>query len=398
LVWTIPIFSISLKQLFGSGWRFWLVVVFCGIIDQVQDTTGRAMSKKQNPDEQGVSNPNHPPENQEIKPQQLANKLSQRITNAAGVEQLEGFKLGEMFSEVFKKHTDDEVEAYFTVGTAATIPDILEVDTTWPRPWVFLRIFGGAMLVYMGFVQAWQNFQAINLIPGAIVVGSFVVPLSVLIFFFETNVRRNVSLYQVIKLLFFGGILSLIFSLILFRVIAINALGASVAGLVEEPGKLLALLLVIYIPKYKYTLNGLLFGAAVGTGFAAFESAGYALTIGITSGKPQLIFDIILLRGMLAPFAHIVWTAMSAAALWKVKGDRPFQLGMIQDARFLRVFGIAVFLHMLWNSPIELPLYGKYVGLGFVAWVVILALIQDGLKQLRVEKIAAMPIEIPENI
>jgi protease PrsW len=356
------------------------------------------MNKKQNPDEQGISNPSQTPENQEIKPQQLANKLSQRITNAAGVEQLEGFKLGEMFSEVFKKHTDDEVEAYFTVGTAETIPDILDVDTTWPRPWVFLRIFGGAMLVYMGFVQAWQNFQAINLIPGAIVVGSFVVPLSVLIFFFETNVRRNVSLYQVIKLLFFGGILSLIFSLILFRFIAINALGASVAGLVEEPGKLLALLLVIYIPKYKYTLNGLLFGAAVGTGFAAFESAGYALTIGITSGKPQLIFDIILLRGMLAPFAHIVWTAMSAAALWKVKGDRPFELGMLQDSRFLRVFGIAVFLHMLWNSPIELPLYGKYVGLGFVAWVVILALIQDGLKQLRVEKIAAMPIEIPESI
>jgi protease PrsW len=354
------------------------------------------MNEKQNPDEQRPSDPNQPPNGQEIKPQQIANKLSQRITNAAGVEQLEGFRLGEMFSEVFKKHTDDEVEAYFTVGTAATIPDITQVDTTWPRPWVFFRIFGGAMLVYMGFVQAWQQFQAINLIPGAIVVGSFVVPFSVLIFFFETNVRRNVSLYQVIKLLFFGGILSLIFSLILFKIIAINALGASVAGLVEEPGKLLALLLVVYIPKYKYTHNGLLFGAAIGTGFAAFESAGYALTVGLSAG-PQAIFDIILLRGMLAPFAHIVWTAMCGAALWKVKGDRPFTLDMLQDSRFLRIFGIAVLLHMIWNSPLVLPLYSKYIGLGVVAWVVILALIQDGLRQLRIEKVSKMSMEATSN-
>jgi protease PrsW len=230
------------------------------------------------------------------------------------------------------------------------------------------------------------------------VVGSFVVPLSVLIFFFETNVRRNVSLYQVLKLLFFGGILSLIFSLILFKVIAINALGASVAGLVEEPGKLLALFLVVNIPKYKYTHNGLLFGAAVGTGFAAFESAGYALTIGLSTGQPQVIFDIILVRGMLAPFAHIVWTAMSAAALWKVKGDRPFTFDMVQDSRFLRVFGIAVVLHMLWNSPLDLPLFGKYIALGLVAWTVILALIQDGLQQLRVEKVAAMEQQSSGNI
>jgi protease PrsW len=355
------------------------------------------MSDNQHPDGQQPSNPNQSLGDQEFKPQKIANKLSQRITNAAGVEQLEGFRLGEMFSEVFKKHTDDEVEAYFTVGTAETIPDIMQVDTTWPRPWVFFRTFAGAMLVYVGFVQAWQNFHTLNLIPGAIVVGSFVVPLSVLIFFFETNVRRNVSLYQVLKLLFFGGVLSLIFSLILFKVIAINALGASVAGLVEEPGKLLALFLVINIAKYRYIHNGLLFGAAVGTGFAAFESAGYALTLGLSTGQPQVIFDIILVRGMLAPFAHIVWTAMSAAALWKVKGDRPFTLEMLKDSRFLRVFGIAVVLHMVWNSPLELPLYGKYIGLGLVAWTVILALIQDGLKQLRIEKVKAMEQYSPEN-
>jgi protease PrsW len=334
-------------------------------------------------------------EGENVAPRQMVDDVARRITKAAGVEHLEGFNLQEMFSEVFKKHTDDEVEAYFTVGTAKTIPPIEDVDTSWPKPWVFFRTFLGALIVYIGFVQAWQTFQNLNLVPGLIVIGSFVVPFSTLIFFFETNVRRNVSLYQVLRLLFFGGVLSLIFSLLLFQVsfsLNLNWLGASVAGLVEEPGKLLALLIVVNNPKYKYTLNGLLFGAAIGTGFAAFESAGYALTAALTSSSDNAnaMLDMIMMRGMLAPFGHIVWTGMCAAMLWKIKGEQKFNLEMVKDRRFLRIFGIAVVLHMTWNSPIDFPLYGKFVALGFVAWIVILALIQDGLKQLRVEKLAAI--------
>jgi RsiW-degrading membrane proteinase PrsW (M82 family) len=165
-------------------------------------------------------------------------------------------------------------------------------------------------------------------------------------------------------------------------------MGASVAGLVEEPGKLLVLLTVTGIPKYKYRLNGLLFGAAVGTGFAAFESAGYALREGMFD--MDAMKESIMIRGMLSPFGHIAWTAMCGAALWRVKGDKRFSFSMVKDLRFLRIFSIAVVLHMVWNSPLELPFFGKYVILGVVAWVVILALIQDGLKELREEKLAAV--------
>lgn len=52
---------------------------------------------------------------------------------------------------------------------------------------------------------------------------------------------------------------------------------------------------------------------------------------------------------------------------------------------------------MTWNSPIQLPLYGKYVILGFVAWVAILGFIQDGLKQVRraQEEAAAAGTAVP---
>jgi RsiW-degrading membrane proteinase PrsW (M82 family) len=85
-----------------------------------------------------------------------------------------------------------------------------------------------------------------------------------------------------------GGVLALLLSLFMYRLGAafpIQWLGASIAGLVEEPAKLLTLVIVINNPRYRYTLNGLLLGAAVGTGFAAFESAGYGLSAGLEAGS-----------------------------------------------------------------------------------------------------------------
>ena len=336
---------------------------------------------------------------QNLESQNVVGNMAGRITNVAGVEKIKGFSLQAMFSEVLKNHSEDEVEEYFTVGTASTTPDIKDVDTNWPKPWVFFRTLIGTLIVYLCFIQGWKEFQNLNLVPGLIIVGSFAVPFSTLILFFEINVRKNVSLYQVIRLVFFGGVLSLIFSLFLFQVsdsLSLGWMGASVAGLVEEPGKLLALILVINIPKYRYILNGLLFGAAVGTGFAAFESAGYALRagLGLFSSNPNAMLDNIMLRGMFAPFCHIIWTAMSAAVLWKIKGGAKFNFDMVKDLRFLRIFGIAILLHMIWNSPIHLPFYGKSFILGFVGFIIILALIQDGLKQLRDEKLTAISTDI----
>lgn len=323
--------------------------------------------------------------------------VAQKISSITGVEELEaGFSLGLMFSEIFKKHSEKEVEDYFTVGTETTTPDIKDIDTSWPRPWVFFRTFVSTLIVYIGFVQAWNEFNNTNLIPGLIIVGSFAVPLSTLIFFFEVNIRRNVSLYQLIRLLFFGGVLSLLFSLLLWKVsfsLSLGWLGASVAGIVEEPGKLMALFLVVNITKYRYILNGLLFGAAVGTGFATFESAGYALRAALAD--TDLMLDVILIRGILAPFSHIIWTSMSAGILWKIKGAKKFDVSMLKDTRFLKVFGTAIVLHMAWNSPIEIPFYGKYLILGSIGWIVTLGLIQSGLKQLREEKMNILKNERP---
>jgi len=313
--------------------------------------------------------------------------VSSKFREFTGTEKLEGFSIASLFVDVFKKHSVDEVESYFTVGTPNTIPDIKDLNLSWPKPWMFLRALSGSAIVYFLFVCAWDMFENLNLIPGLILTGAMAIPLATLLFFFEMNARRNVSLYRVLRLVFLGGIVSLIFSLVLFELplSSLGWMGASIAGLIEEPGKLLPLLVVARTEKYKYKLNGLLFGACVGTGFAIFESMGYAFQILLEDGIKDMNTNI-LLRGFLSPFGHIVWSAICGAAMWRVKGGAPFRLSMVKDGRFWHLALVSVVLHMIWNADFELPFLSQYLILGFVAWMVVLALIQEGLKELRAEK------------
>ncbi|MDP9131565.1 MAG: PrsW family glutamic-type intramembrane protease [Nitrospirota bacterium] len=316
--------------------------------------------------------------------------ITGRISSVAGVEKIQGFDAREMFSEVFRARSDEHVEEHFTVGTPSTTPPLSAVDTTWPKPWVFFKTFTFSVLVYVCFVFAVQQFHNPKLLPGLIMTGTFLIPVSLLIFFFEMNVLRNVSLYQVVKLVMLGGIMSLILSLFLFQWTDLGTwLGAMSAGIVEEVGKAAALLLVIHKTKYRWTLNGLLFGAAVGTGFSAFESAGYALLTGLSYGQDAML-QVITLRGLLSMLGlHVVWTSMVGAALWRARGDQAFSVDILRDPKFVRIFMLAVSLHMAWNAPFTLPFFFKYIILGFVAWVVNLALVQVGLREVRLAQDAA---------
>jgi RsiW-degrading membrane proteinase PrsW (M82 family) len=290
-----------------------------------------------------------------------------------------------MFSDVARKRGDDEIEEYFTVGTRATTPTLAAIDAGWPRPRVFLRVFALALALYTGFVWAWQEFGNTNLIPGLIMVGSVVMPFSLLIFFFEMNAPRNVSLYQVIRLLLVGGLVSIVVSLFGYQWAGggDSWAGAIAAGIIEEIGKAVALLLVVRKLKYRWTLNGLLLGATVGTGFAVFESAGYALNAALGSGA-EAMRETIMLRGILSVLGgHVLWTALVGAALWRLRGDQPFRTDMLFDTRFLRVLGICVLMHATWDSPIQLPVFGKYIILGFAAWLLVLGFIEGGLKEIR---------------
>ena len=316
----------------------------------------------------------------------LFDNLGEKISSVAGMERIRGFDLRATFSEVFSRHSDDDVEAFFNVGGPTTTPELADVNTSWPKPWLFFRTFALSIAVYFAFLFAWNEFNNTNLLPGLMIIGSFAIPFSILMLFFEVNVLRNISLYQVIKVVLGGGVLSLILTMFLYQFFGKlgSSFGAVAAGIIEEIGKAAALLLVINKLKYRWTLNGLLLGAAIGTGFAAFESSGYAFNYLWTSSSTQVMTHVINTRAWLSIFGgHVLWAAIVGAALWKVRGDRKFEWNMLGDFRFLRVLGLAAAMHAIWDCNFNPPLYLKEIVLGFVVWVVVLSFIQDGLKQVQ---------------
>jgi protease PrsW len=323
-------------------------------------------------------------------PPHLLDPWRKRIQNLAGTEELEGFSLREMFSQVFKKHTHEEIDDYFIVGTYRTTPPIQDVESGWPKPWFFMRVLFFVGIVYMAFSYAFQQFHNTNLIPGLIMMGSLAVPLATVFLFFELNTPRNVSLPQTLTLVCSGGIVSLIVSLQGYDLAALGWLGDMQAGIIEEIGKLLAVVLLVRAARYKYILNGMLFGAAVGAGFAAFESAGYAFSALLRTRDAADMGSLIQLRALLTPFGHVAWTALAAGALWRVKGDRKMSPAMLFHPQFLKAFTIPVALHMLWDSPLPSPGYALQLGIGVVGWFVVFGLVQQGLRQVRADQIDAV--------
>ena len=203
------------------------------------------------------------------------------------------------------------------------------------------------------------------------------------------NVLRNVSFYQVLKLLLMGSIASILLTLTLSSIFPVDSwFGYVGTGIVEEAGKVLAVALLMGRRRYNWILNGMLFGAAVGAGFAAFESAGYILGAGLSSDAAMI--QEIIVRAILAPGGHVVWCAITSAALWKVRGNNNFSFEMLKTPQFIRAFCFVAALHAIWDiDAIRIPflgdcgIIGKMLLLTVVAWLVALGYIQAGLRQVR---------------
>ncbi len=280
----------------------------------------------------------------------------------------------------------EEMEETFAVGTPSTTPGLSEVADGWPTPRVFWRVLFGAIGAYVLLRIGFAVFKSPNLLPGLAVIGSFVVPLAVVILFFELNTPKNVSVYQVGKLLLAGGALSLVLTTLLVRVFSGSSSGdfvpAMLAAVLAETGKALALLIVVGQARYRWQLNGLLFGAAVGAGFAGFALAGYGFH---PAASADGTFGMMHLRGLLTPGGHVIWTAIVGSAIWKAKDDKPFQLGMLIHPVAIRRWAIAVVLHGLWNTAIG-PGWIRWTILFIAGWYIVLGIVTQALDEVAAAK------------
>ena len=314
----------------------------------------------------------------------LLDPFRAKLDSYASLDKLEGFSLREMFSEVLKHRSADEIDDYFVVGSRVSTPRILEVSAAWPKPWFFARVLFFIGLIYIGQLIVLRQFGNPLILPGMMMMGSLAVPLATAFLFFELNTLRNIPFHRVLTLVCKGGMLSILISVAGFDVSKLHALvGAPAAGIVEETGKLLAVVLLAGRSDKGFILNGCLFGAAVGAGFAAFESAGWAFAA-LLGGNVDDMVNTILLRGVLAPFGHVTWTAITAGALWRARARHESRWGAPIDRSFVRTFALIMVLHATWNLSASIGGAVALLGLGVVSaatWYVALGVVQQGLKQ-----------------
>ncbi len=332
----------------------------------------------------------------------ILSNIGAKLSQVSDLPTVSGIPVGDILMGGLAKRTRaEDIEDVFTVGTARTTPAISEIAAGWPTAPVFWRILAGAVATYVLLRLGYTQFQNPIFIPGLIVIGSFVVPFSVVVLLFELNTPRNVSIYQTGKLLLLGGALSLILTSFLIEVLPGSGAGdvipSMLTGVIEESGKALALLLVVRSIRYPYQINGVLFGAAVGAGFAGFESAGYAFNSQLTgyAFDAQVIFDIIWTRGLLAPGGHVIWAAMVGSAIWKVKGNKPFEFPMLFHREVVRRWAIAVVLHGLWDMdiiPRVIPWWAKLATLIVIGWYLVFAILKQSLGEIDQARKAASDV------
>ena len=314
------------------------------------------------------------------------------LSSLTGLSPIEKFSLKSMFKGMFRRRPEQERIDFFTSGGSKSTPSLEEISTDWPAPWIFIRHLGHSLLMCIGCLSMLEAFNNSPVVAGAASLGllfaiSFAVPFSVLVLFAEFNVRRNISWYSIIVLVLGGGTLSLIVTLIL-NDLSGNPRAAYWAGPIEELAKLIVV--IFFARKFFLNgqiLNGMLCGAAVGAGFAGFETAGYIMSTEYGSDP----LDTAVLRGILAPFAHVSWSAIMAGAFWlAMKKQRQNSTPPILQPSFWRIAVIPIGLHMFWNSPLlmksELLVLCKYGICAVICWCMVFLLLNEGLIQVRQAK------------
>jgi RsiW-degrading membrane proteinase PrsW (M82 family) len=321
----------------------------------------------------------------DISGEKIMDSLTRKINNLAGGEGAVRVPLSTVFSSIFKKHTREEAEEIFICGTAKTTPVLTDADSAWPKPWLFSRLIVAFGLAFLMMHLCCKEFENFNTYPALIMAGSFMVPLAVVVFFFELNATKNISFFTIIKVFLVGGCASFLATLLLFEIVEVKELdwgGAILVGIVEEIGKLAIVAWFIWRDKgICHPVNGLLIGATVGAGFAAIESAGYAFRFFLGTYSYSEMMDVIILRAALAPGGHVIWAAMSGYAVMISKGAAPLNTNFLSKTSFWKLFLVPVVLHSIWDMPIKFgaDIYLVQILLTLIGWVVIMVLINNSL-------------------
>ncbi len=211
------------------------------------------------------------------------------------------------------------------------------------------RVLLGGFLFYFATLFALAVTGNPNLFPTVGIVGSFMIPVAYVAFFYDRRHLSRLSIPTIAGAFIYGGLFGVIAASVLEPLfIRKLSLGAAFGvGLIEEFVKILGVLFIARRTRHDAEMDGLLLGVAAGMGFAALESNGYAFTAFMGSqGNLSLTVYVTLLRGILAPIGHGTWTAILTSVLYRQSREGRFRI----DFRVVGAYLTVSVLHGLWDG------------------------------------------------
>ncbi len=217
----------------------------------------------------------------------------------------------------------------------------------WLQPWFLIFISG--LLLFLFTQQALIITANPNYFPTMILLGSFVVPVTFVTYFYDYVRHREISMPLLTMCVVVGGVLGSVAAGVLESANLSSSSLVEIFGIatIEELAKLLFPVAMFIGWRYRHEADGLLFGVAAGMGFAGLETMGYAtVTLFQTQGDIASLQQVLFLRGLLSPAGHAAWTGFFCAVLWS---EREKKGHAVINMKVIGAFLAAVILHALWN-------------------------------------------------
>ena len=190
-----------------------------------------------------------------------------------------------------------------------------------PRWWAVLLI---GLALWAAAVGAMYLTGNIILLPTIVLLGSFLVPVTAISWYLDHDGSASLSPRRIVSAFIIAAVMGLIAaSLLEFWLVYGNGpIGLLKVGFIEEFVKGAAIILLALGLRSYTTRDGMVLGAAVGFGFAALETSGYALaSLFVVQGQqlflslPSVVFTE-LVRAVLAPFGHGLWSAILGGVIF----------------------------------------------------------------------------------
>jgi RsiW-degrading membrane proteinase PrsW (M82 family) len=192
----------------------------------------------------------------------------------------------------------------------------------WAPPWWAVLLIGLALWVaVVGAIFVTGN---IIVLPTLVLLGSFLVPVTAVVWYLDHDPSPSLSPRRIVSAFIIAGVLGILVASLLefWLVYGPGLFGMLKVGFIEEFVKGAAIVLLALGIRSYATRDGMVLGAAVGFGFAALESSGYALASLFVIQGGQVVLSLTsvvfteLVRAVLAPIGHGLWSAILGGVIF----------------------------------------------------------------------------------